>query len=455
MKMKLFITILCGLLLSTMLSPVAFALQAEEIQTLENKPESPLVEIEPSLSNFSCVNPYPSGRFTDIDISAWYYPSVKTAYEFGLVKGFSDTIFNPSGNITLAESVALASRLHSIYYTGNAKFTQGNPWYQVYVDYAAKNGIISATAFSDYNAKATRMQFVSILAHALPAEAFAAINQIPDGAIPDIPSDSQNATDIYNLYRAGILTGNDDCGTFNPNSNIQRSEVAAIVTRTADTARRKNFTLKEKPSVSLSLDDFCGFYEATDYPATVVVWKSSNQNVAYAQVWVKNAFGNSQCECTAASLLDNALQLEFKSEGTMRLENNGDNSVLTFTEDSGFIRKGESFPLRKTIPQLGDYAGNYSAEVYDGGSIVLVGSLSIIDTGAFIWDHSTGVITGVCNYSEELDNLGHLHKWIDFYGDNGKHWTAKVSSDSEGQWMYAERADDDSFLEGWFEFQKQ
>lgn len=43
-----------------------------------------------------------------------------------------------------------------------------------------------------------------------------------------------NADASYRLYRAGVLTGNDSAGTFTPSASIERSAVAALVTR-ADT----------------------------------------------------------------------------------------------------------------------------------------------------------------------------------------------------------------------------
>ena len=61
-----------------------------------------------------------------------------------------------------------------------------------------------------------------------------------DGSIPDVKDDE----DIYLLYRAGVLGGNDDKGTFAPMSNIKRSEVAAIVARMALPELRKEITLK-------------------------------------------------------------------------------------------------------------------------------------------------------------------------------------------------------------------
>ena len=65
------------------------------------------------------------------------------------------------------------------------------------------------------------------------------------GAIPDVPFISGNyvSTRIYAFYRAGILTGSNEQGIFEPDSNIKRSEVAAILTRMFDSTARKSITL--------------------------------------------------------------------------------------------------------------------------------------------------------------------------------------------------------------------
>ena len=196
-----------------------------------------------SLFNFKQVNAYESGQFGDVKSSDWFESSVKAAYELGLVKGSSNTTFTPAGSVTVAESLALASRLHSIYHTGSAEFTQGNPWYQVYVDYAIANGIIADGQFTDYSSTATRAQFAQILANSLDSNALAAVNNIE--VIPDVSGSESYGNAVYQLYKAGILTGSDAKGTFNPSSNIQRSEVAAIVTRMADTSARKTIMLNQ------------------------------------------------------------------------------------------------------------------------------------------------------------------------------------------------------------------
>ena len=247
------------------------------------------------MSNFQSSNTYVSGQFTDVTAGSWYEQSVKTAYELGLVLGTSDTSFSPDANITLGSAVALAARLHSIYQTGQAAFVQGNPWYQGYVDYAVSNGIITAGQFSDYNANATRRQFAAILAKALPSAELTAINTIADGAIPDLAAGSANYADIYTLYRAGVLTGSDQYGTFNPETTIGRSSVAAIVARMAVPSLRQHITLTapvtQIPVSSIALSQTSlslttggsATLTATVSPATAtdktVSWSSSNPSV--------------------------------------------------------------------------------------------------------------------------------------------------------------------------------
>ena len=248
--------------------------------------------IEPGLDNFQKINDYTQGQFTDVSRDSWYAGSVQAGYEYGLIKGNSATTFNPSGNMTLSEAITLAARLHSIYHTGKAEFIQGNPWFQVYVDYALDNGIIQNGEHNDYTAKATRAQFATIFAAAFPENALERINNIEK--IPDVPVSEDYSKAVYKLYNAGILTGNDEYGTFSPNSNIKRSEVAAIVTRMADKSLRKKVDLKVKPIDVESIAFESSYYnlkvgekltlEPVFYPQNAtnkdINWSSSRPDIA-------------------------------------------------------------------------------------------------------------------------------------------------------------------------------
>ena len=194
------------------------------------------------MDNFKPVKTYPQGYFKDVSTSIWYYPNVVDAYEYDLFNGKGNNRFDPNGKLTVAEAIKLAACMHSIYYNGSVTMSNGSPWYQPYVDYARANGIVTSY-FDNYNRPATRLEFAAIFAKALPASALPAINTIEENAIPDVPFYSNHGDKVYMLYRAGILTGNDAKGTFAPNSNIVRSEVAAISTRMANPDLRRAVTL--------------------------------------------------------------------------------------------------------------------------------------------------------------------------------------------------------------------
>ncbi len=204
---------------------------------------APAAFADAGLNNFRRTKTYTAATFADVSASDWFAPAVEAAYELGLVDGVADAQYDPAGHVTVAATLALACRVHNIYNGGSGAFEQGDVWYQVYIDYAAENGIAPAGRYSDYNADATRADFAVIMAAALPDEALPALNDVE--SVPDVPLTAPYAPAVYKLYRAGVLTGNDDYGTYTPDAALQRSAVAALVSRMADSSLRQRFTLAE------------------------------------------------------------------------------------------------------------------------------------------------------------------------------------------------------------------
>lgn len=220
------------------------------------------------LDGFTASRTY-SNQFTDVPTNAWYYNSVKTAYELGLTSGTSATTFSPKKSVNVNETTAFLARIHAVY---NGNEITGQPdasWSSKYYDYVTD--FIDSGYMGDglYELAAEpRWEFAYQLSKALPDCEYTEINYIPDGQIPDLPV-SQYGYDvvnrIYMLYRAGILSGNDAYGTFAPNSNVTRAEVTAIISRMIDPAQRKTFTLKDK-AVTVSLANYVGEWYFNDWP---------------------------------------------------------------------------------------------------------------------------------------------------------------------------------------------
>ena len=76
---------------------------------------------------------------------------------------------------------------------------------------------------------ATRAELSEILSRSLPEIELEPIHQVD--SLPDYSPEDLYWNGVITLYRAGVLMGNDDSGTFRPDSNIRRSELAAVLTR--------------------------------------------------------------------------------------------------------------------------------------------------------------------------------------------------------------------------------
>ena len=205
------------------------------------------------LDNFQKVNSYVEGQFTDVSAANWFAENVKAAYEYGIMTGSSDSFFNASGDLTVAETIVMACRLHSIYHGSSASFEGGSPWYQPYVDYARKQGILKGE-YGNYSAAVSRADFAVILGASLPDEALPEISSIEEGAVPDVAAGSSCYEAVYRLYRAGILTGNDTKGTFTPAASITRGAAAAIISRLVDPTLRRSITLEKAPFEPVPMD---------------------------------------------------------------------------------------------------------------------------------------------------------------------------------------------------------
>ena len=184
--------------------------------------------------------------FNDVSKADWYYDSVRSAWYNGLIDGVTKYEFQPDSTLTVAQAIKLAAALYQMEHEGKVCLTNGETkWYDTYVSYAIANGIIeqSYASYTDaqMNAPVTRGEFVHIFYGA--KDGYTDISTVVDNAIPDVKMTDKFAAEIYELYRAGILTGSDVKGTFHAASTIKRSEAAVILLRMYDSSARMPITL--------------------------------------------------------------------------------------------------------------------------------------------------------------------------------------------------------------------
>ena len=184
----------------------------------------------PSLDNFQLTGVY--NGYSDVDESRWYGTenegTIRDAALLGLMEGYGNGDFGPEDELKVSEAIKIACRIHSIYLGDGYDFTQGETWYDVYVDYAIANGIIKSGDFTDFTANCTRAQAAYILAHALPGSELAATKTLTP---PDVAITDPYGAEIHRLYAAGVLCGTDENGTFLSDAPFTRAQAAAIATR--------------------------------------------------------------------------------------------------------------------------------------------------------------------------------------------------------------------------------
>ena len=184
-----------------------------------------------SVTNFTKKNTYNNSVYSDINMNEWYGEYVKNCYELGLMQGVGNGVFDHNGNITIAQAITMAARVHSIYNGKNGVFESAGSlnWYDPMVYYAIGNGIIKTGDFSSYTKAATRAEMAYIFSRALPDKEFETINNINN--VPDVKKGTKYYENILKLYSSGIVNGSDSEHNFFPEDNIKRREAAAIICR--------------------------------------------------------------------------------------------------------------------------------------------------------------------------------------------------------------------------------
>ena len=195
----------------------------------------PIQAASPGLSNFKKQTEY--AGFSDVPASAWYAESVKTVCEYGLMNGTGEGKFKPNGYVTMAESVALMSRLYDIYRGGSGIFEPSSPWFIAYDNYAADHGLDSfgASDASDFwSGHPTRELFIDLVSQAIPMSEFQIINDI----CTTEPTGNDFIDRLMRLFNAGVVTGKSNGTGFDGGSAITRAEVATFLTRMIEPSLR-------------------------------------------------------------------------------------------------------------------------------------------------------------------------------------------------------------------------
>ena len=218
MKRNAFVKLLCVIVVAFTVATMAFA------------------------AGFTKTLTYADGTFSDVKSTSWYAKEVASAYELGFMNGKGEGTFAPDGNVTVAEAITMASRVHAIYNGKEIAKVEGK-WYDMYVQYALANGIISEGQYSNYDRNIMRYEMAVMFADSMPSSYFTAKNNVKE--IPDVDPAEEYHDKLMMLYNAGVVMGSTEYGDFLATNSIKRSETAAIINRVALPENRQEKVLKE------------------------------------------------------------------------------------------------------------------------------------------------------------------------------------------------------------------
>ena len=177
----------------------------------------------------------PSAHFTDVDTGRWYHEGVDFAVSNGLMKGVSDTQFRPEGILTRGQIVTILYRLAGEPESeGTAPFTDvsGGRYYAEAVAWAYEAGIgkgLTDTVFAP-NAPVTREQLVTFLARyaQFAGEEISVTGDLT--GYPDASGISSYAvTPMTWAVEQGLLKGME--GRLAPKGTATRAQIATILQR--------------------------------------------------------------------------------------------------------------------------------------------------------------------------------------------------------------------------------
>ena len=198
--------------------------------------------------------------FSDVPSSAWYYQSVAAQQQLGLLNGVGNNRFAPNDTVTVAQVLTVATRIYEKYH-GKSTTAQGSNWMEQAKNKAISYRLITKSQYSssDLTRVATRQETIGILYHAIDEKEYPVLNE--QTALPDMNNDDTYFNEILNMYRAGIISGSDNFGTFNPTTSITRAEFATILTRMVVPALRVKFFLYPAEKITYG---YSGEYVATN-----------------------------------------------------------------------------------------------------------------------------------------------------------------------------------------------
>ena len=171
--------------------------------------------------------------FSDLSSSHWAYNNIMKLAEDGIINGYENGTYQPERSVSRGEFLKLV--MTALYggedYFKTNQFQFGH-WATPYAIEAAVQGyLMSGTSVDNLNEAITRLEMVNILAKVCIQNNIKRSQEINSIAFSDIENlDESSKLYIDYVTRNALINGYTD-GTFKPQKNITRAEIATVMVR--------------------------------------------------------------------------------------------------------------------------------------------------------------------------------------------------------------------------------
>lgn len=223
------------------------------------------------LASTGISSPVSAEGFNDIKKSDWYYNHVTKLITMQITSGYTDGTFRPNSSVTRAEFVTfLCKSTGLVQIDGYTYSDTKNSWAKKWISAAVNNNIIDKVANFNPNKAITRQEAVEMLCRSL---------NLPEDVSMRSPFADTTANLGYSntAYKEFLMVGSlkDGKRYFYPNTDLNRSEVAAIIVNLVDyKANSESYKTAKKEELEQKQEQ--ENKEIADYKA----WQESVKNIA-------------------------------------------------------------------------------------------------------------------------------------------------------------------------------
>lgn len=225
------------------------------------------------VASFFAIGVAQAQTFPDVNPTDWFYSYVEDLVTLGVVNS-SMPSYRPGDNVNRAEMAKLVVEAFEIDLvspeTATFKDVAPGTWYYEYVETAYAHGIVGGykdtegtlTGFYGPGDSLTREQASKMIVLGAPLD----INTNCGPSFPDVAMNQWSYEYVETLYVNSVIDGYPD-GSFGPNNNINRAEIAKIVSNAMAPVLRPcgGFSVEAAEAMSATTVEVCytGEYDET------------------------------------------------------------------------------------------------------------------------------------------------------------------------------------------------